>query len=96
MISRAEDGAARARFSLILFGLLVPASLGADHRWAVADAQPRRRVRSTAITGVMTRFAAHDFASDVPGLDRNDEIGRMAAALAGVQGGHDQRRASVR
>ena len=35
----------------------------------------------TAITGVMTRFAAHDFASEVPGLDRNDEIGRMASAL---------------
>ncbi|MET4384776.1 methyl-accepting chemotaxis protein [Bradyrhizobium sp. F1.4.3] len=35
----------------------------------------------TTITGIMTRFAAQDFAGEVPGLDRNDEIGRMAAAL---------------
>ncbi|UVO40138.1 HAMP domain-containing protein [Bradyrhizobium arachidis] len=80
MIARAEDGASRARFSLILFGLLVPASLGLMIGGLMLM---RNRVTRplTAITGVMTRFADHDFASDVPGLDRNDEIGRMASAL---------------
>jgi methyl-accepting chemotaxis protein len=80
MIARAEDGSARARISLVLFGLLVPASLALTVGGMLLM---RNRVTRplTAITGVMTRFAAHDFASDVPGLDRNDEIGRMAAAL---------------
>ena len=80
MISRAEDGASRARVSLILFGLLVPASLALTIGGLMLM---RNRVTRplTAITGVMTRFAAHDFAGEVPGLGRNDEIGRMAAAL---------------
>ncbi|TPQ30535.1 methyl-accepting chemotaxis protein [Bradyrhizobium guangdongense] len=80
MIARAEDGASRARVSLILFGLLLPASLALTVGGMLLM---RNRVTRplTAITGVMTRFAAHDFASDVPGLDRNDEIGRMASAL---------------
>ncbi|UEM08795.1 methyl-accepting chemotaxis protein [Bradyrhizobium barranii subsp. barranii] len=80
MISRAEEGASRARFSLILFGLLVPASLALTIGGLMLM---RNRVTRplTAITGVMTRFAAHDFAGEVPGLGRNDEIGRMAAAL---------------
>jgi methyl-accepting chemotaxis protein len=80
MIARAEDGASRARVSLILFGLLLPASLALTIGGLLLM---RNRVTRplTAITGVMTRFAAHDFASDVPGLDRNDEIGRMASAL---------------
>lgn len=80
MIARAEDGASRARLSLILFGLLLPASLALTIGGLLLM---RNRVTRplTAITGVMTRFAAHDFASDVPGLDRNDEIGRMASAL---------------
>jgi methyl-accepting chemotaxis protein len=80
MISRAEEGASRARFSLILFGLLVPASLALMIGGLML--MRNRVIRPlTAITGVMTRFADHDFASDVPGLDRNDEIGRMASAL---------------
>ncbi|MGY4236815.1 methyl-accepting chemotaxis protein [Bradyrhizobium sp. USDA 4449] len=80
MISRAEEGVAQARSSLILFGLLVPASLALMIGGLVLM---RNRVTRplTAITGVMTRFADHDFVSDVPGLDRNDEIGRMAVAL---------------
>lgn len=80
MISRAEEGTAQARSGLILFGLLVPASLALMIGGLFLV---RNRVTRplTAITGVMTRFAAHDFASEVPGLDRNDEIGRMAAAL---------------
>ncbi|MBR0848364.1 HAMP domain-containing protein [Bradyrhizobium diazoefficiens] len=80
MISRAEDGASRSRISLILFGLLVPASLALTVGGVLLM---RNRVTRplTAITGVMTRFAAQDFASEVPGLDRKDEIGRMAAAL---------------
>ena len=80
MISRAEDGASRARFGLILFGLLVPASLALMIGGLML--MRNRVIRPlTAITGVMTRFADHDFASDVPGLDRNDEIGRIASAL---------------
>ncbi|MBR0828204.1 HAMP domain-containing protein [Bradyrhizobium manausense] len=80
MIARAEDGASRARLSLILFGPLLPASLALTIGGLLLM---RNRVTRplTAITGVMTRFAAHDFASEVPGLDRNDEIGRMASAL---------------
>jgi methyl-accepting chemotaxis protein len=80
MISRAEEGAAQARIGLILFGLLVPASLALTVGGLMLM---RNRVTRplTAITGVMTRFADHDFASEVPGLDRNDEIGRMASAL---------------
>jgi methyl-accepting chemotaxis protein len=80
MISRAEDGASRSRISLILFGLLLPASLALTVGGVLLM---RNRVTRplTAITGVMTRFAAQDFASEVPGLDRKDEIGRMAAAL---------------
>ncbi|MBR0716145.1 methyl-accepting chemotaxis protein [Bradyrhizobium liaoningense] len=80
MIARAEDGASRARLSLILFGLLLPASLALTMGGLLLM---RNRVTRplTAITGVMTRFAAHDFASDVPSLERNDEIGRMASAL---------------
>ena len=80
MISRAEEGTAQARIGLILFGLLLPASLALTIGGLMLM---RNRVTRplTAITGIMTRFAAHDFASDVPGLDRNDEIGRMAAAL---------------
>ena len=80
MISRAEEGTAQARIGLILFGLLLPASLALMIGGMLLI---RNRVTRplTAITGIMTRFAAHDFASDVPGLDRNDEIGRMAAAL---------------
>jgi methyl-accepting chemotaxis protein len=80
MLSRAEDGASRSRVSLILFGLLLPASLALTVGGVLLM---RNRVTRplTAITGVMTRFAAQDFASEVPGLDRKDEIGRMAAAL---------------
>jgi methyl-accepting chemotaxis protein len=80
MISRAEEGAAQARLGLILYGLLLPASLALTVGGML---MVRNRVTRplTAITGVMTRFAAHDFASEVPGLDRNDEIGRIAAAL---------------
>ena len=80
MIERAEDSAARARISLILFGVLLPASLALTIGGLL---MMRNRVTRplAAITGVMTRFAAHDFASEVPGLDRNDEIGRMAKAL---------------
>ena len=80
MISRAEEGVAQARIGLILFGLLLPASLALTIGGLMLM---RNRVTRplTAITGIMTRFAAHDFASEVPGLDRNDEIGRMAAAL---------------
>jgi methyl-accepting chemotaxis protein len=80
MIARAEEDAAQARLGLIFYGLLVPVSL-------VLMVGGMLLVRSrvtrplAAITGVMTRFAGHDFASEVPGLDRNDEIGRMAAAL---------------
>ncbi|WP_247983508.1 hypothetical protein [Bradyrhizobium sp. 186] len=72
MISRAEEGTAHARSGLILFGLLVPASLALMIGGLFLM---RNRVTRplTAITGVMTRFAAHDFASKVPGLDRNDE-----------------------
>ncbi|KJC37340.1 chemotaxis protein [Bradyrhizobium sp. LTSP849] len=80
MISRAEEDTAQARIGLILFGLLLPASLALTIGGLMLM---RNRVTRplTAITGIMTRFAAHDFASEVPGLDRNDEIGRMAAAL---------------
>jgi methyl-accepting chemotaxis protein len=80
MISRAEDSVAQARIGLILFGLLLPASLALTVGGLMLM---RNRVTRplTAITGIMTRFAAHDFASDVPGLGRNDEIGRMASAL---------------
>jgi methyl-accepting chemotaxis protein len=80
MIARAEDGASRSRISLILFGLLVPASLALTIGGVLLM---RNRVTRplTAITAVMTRFAAQDFAGEVPGLDRTDEIGRMAAAL---------------
>ena len=62
MIARAEEGASRARFSLILFGLLVPASLALMIGGLMLM---RNRVTRplTAITGVMTRFADHDFAS---------------------------------
>ncbi len=34
-----------------------------------------------SITTAMRRLADRDFAADVPGLDRNDEIGQMAAAV---------------
>lgn len=80
MIARAQEGASQARMGLMFYGLLLPASLLLTLgglmlvRWRVT--QPL-----TAITGVMTRFADRDFSSEVPGLDRNDEIGRMAAAL---------------
>jgi methyl-accepting chemotaxis protein len=80
MIERAEEGAAQARLGLILYGALLPASLAL---MVGGMLMIRNRVTRplTAITGVMTRFASHDFASEVPGLERNDEIGRMAAAL---------------
>ncbi|GLR88147.1 methyl-accepting chemotaxis protein [Bradyrhizobium iriomotense] len=80
MIARAEEGAAQARLGLILYGLLLPVSIALMIGGLL---MVRNRVTRplSAITGVMTRFAAHDFANEVPGLDRNDEIGRMAAAL---------------
>ncbi|MBI5263214.1 MAG: methyl-accepting chemotaxis protein, partial [Bradyrhizobium sp.] len=80
MIARAEVVAAQARMGLLLYGLLLPASLVLTLggmmliRWRVT--QPL-----TAITAAMTRFADRDFTRQVPGLDRNDEIGRIAAAL---------------
>jgi methyl-accepting chemotaxis protein len=80
MIARAEEGAAQARLGLILYGLLLPASL-ALMVGGMLLVRSRVTQPLAAITGVMTRFADHDFASDVPGLDRNDEIGRMATAL---------------
>lgn len=80
MISRAEEGTAQARLGLVMYGLLLPVSLALTIGGMLLV---RNRVTRplTSITGVMTRFASNDFASDVPGLDRNDEIGRMAAAL---------------
>jgi hypothetical protein len=71
MIARAEEGAAQARIGLILYGLLLPASIALMVGGMLLM---RNRVTQplTAITGVMTRFAGHDFASEVPGLERND------------------------
>lgn len=80
MIERAEERAAQGRLELILYGLLLPASL-ALMLGGMLMIRSRVTRPLAAITGVMTRFAANDFASEVPGLERNDEIGRMAAAL---------------
>lgn len=80
MIARAEEGAAEARLGLILYGLLLPASLALT-MGGMLLVRNRVTVPLVAITSVMTRFADRDFAEEVPGLDRNDEIGRMAAAL---------------
>lgn len=80
MIERAEEGTASARLGLIMYGLLLPASL-ALMIGGMLMVRSRVTRPLAAITGVMTRFAANDFASEVPGLERNDEIGRMAAAL---------------
>jgi methyl-accepting chemotaxis protein len=79
-IARANDGVAQARFALLLYGLLTPASI---LLMVGGFFVMRRRVTQplTEITGVMTRFAAQDFRSEVPGLGRSDEIGRMASAL---------------
>lgn len=79
-IARAQAGVAEARMELMLFGLLMPASVALMLGGFLLV---RRRVTLplTAITHVMTRFAAHDFGSEVPGLGRADEIGRMAGAL---------------
>ncbi len=38
-----------------------------------------------AMSTAMDRIARRDFAADIPGLDRNDEIGRMARAVQVVQ-----------
>ncbi len=79
-IARAHDGVAEARLELLLYSFLVLASLALTLGGIFLV---RRRVTQplTAITQVMTHFASHDFASEVPGLGRSDEIGRMASAL---------------
>ena len=69
-----------AKLGPILYGLLLPASITLMGGGLLMVRSHMTRPL-TAITGVMTRFAAHDFASEVPGLERNDEIGRMATAL---------------
>src|ERR1700704_4795466 len=94
MIARAEEGAAEARLGLILYGLLLPASL-ALMMGGMLLVRNRVTVPLVAITSVMTRFADRDFAEEVPGLDRNDEIGRMAAALQVFKEAMSQRRAAL-
>ncbi|HYE51921.1 MAG TPA: methyl-accepting chemotaxis protein [Azospirillaceae bacterium] len=70
--------ATATRNGLVLAGLLVLAA-GIGALWLVGSGISRPVV---AMTETMGRLAGGDLAVDIPALDRGDEIGRMAGAVA--------------
>ena len=78
----AAEGTAQAIASGKLLFLLISATslVGA---WLIMAVYVRRRVVRpiTAITGTMTRLAEGDTGVNIPGQNRQDELGRMARAL---------------
>jgi methyl-accepting chemotaxis protein len=81
-LTRERDGAVRAfetTFVTVLAVSLAALAAGIVFAWMIG-----RNIANpiAALTQAMAVLAKGDFSADVPGLQRGDEIGRMAAAVA--------------
>jgi methyl-accepting chemotaxis protein len=78
-LSEAQAQAAGRALALSAALMLAALTMTLGGQWLV-----RRRVTGPieAMTAAMQRLAQHDMTTAIPGLDRADEIGRMAAATA--------------
>ena len=70
----------KSRQSLLLFTLIMTTAFGAATAIIMAVGHGIAGSIAT-MTGVMTRLAAGDYAAEIPGFDRRDEVGDMARAV---------------